>query len=592
MCVRVEEAKSPFSVKGKAKENKKNDRLQRLREWQQARDEAKAKSKAQNKKPVFSVRGTGKTQAVSSFVAKVSGNTSVQFKSSFSAKKTILCASPKPARPAPVSCVSKPAIQQAPKAAPLRATKKDQESAQPLKQSTAKPAKKKENPKPTVPTRHSVRLAMKQTVSSADKQPVVQSTKPSVTNKRSTSTVKASVKKTTRTGNTSDENIPPKGVRTSKKKTQLSLQKENAIPKDKEVVSGGNSDQTVTDNLMQNEVPIPTTPKKSYKPVHPSPLLHCRSASKQRREAIYDPESMYVNDPAWIPGASAPEVAQKPTFEEAFNANFSPFHFTAGSDSDRGTQFEFTFRMTADPEPNSNQEPPEVSDSPHRSSIISESSMNFSQVNNNVSTGLLENLITFSDTSDCSSPSEENHPNVQSARRSTRKTRSASKRRNSCVDSETENSDSLSSGSEGPATKSPKIGSVRKSARNSRSNSRSRKLSNSEENEGVDMNSSKPRKPSSSPLSEIVSNSPTKADCVLSKDEPLRKSSRKSRSSSKQRKSSGVGVYRMGGEVVRNLELDYDKENVHQTEGIMCVSYCMYIFSVQKLYCVAISKGL
>ena len=497
----------------------------------------------------------GKPQAV---VAKVNTNPS---QSSFSAKKTILCASPKPARPGPISRVSKLAPQQAQKPAPLdtNITKKVQEPPQAQKQPAAKPAKKKKAElKPTqqvMPTRHSVRLAIKQTASSAakqaapDKDPPARSTKTSATRKGVGSTNKATVKKNSRA---CSEHKSAKGVRTSnRKKARPSPEKDNDSQNSTKSTEKG----PIEDPMI--EVPIPTTPKKSYQPVHPSPLLHCRSASKLRREAIYVPESMSVNDPAWIPGASAPEVEDKLGFEDAFGATFSPFRFTAGSESNEGSSFQFTFRMEANTGPNSTQSP-EAGDKPARSSIVSESSMNISHVNENVSASLLEDLITFSDSSNCCTPPQE------PTQKSIRITRSASKRRNSGADAE---NDIM-----GPAaTKSPKTGSVRKSARKGRSSSKGYKPSQSVENEGADMDLSKPCK-NSSPLSEIIVNSP---GSTPTKAEPLHKSTKKNPSSSKQHKSSGVGMHRMGGEVVRNLELDYDKENVPHVEGMHIMYMCV-----------------
>lgn len=80
---------------------------------------------------------------------------------------------------------------------------------------------------------------------------------------------------------------------------------------------------------MPDEPPTPT--KRSYVPVHPSPLLK-RHVAPVRRETVFLPP--YVNDPAWKPGAfqdsNANSFSSDPNFDDVFSKKaFSPFHFTA-----------------------------------------------------------------------------------------------------------------------------------------------------------------------------------------------------------------------------------------------------------------------
>ena len=429
-----------------SKADKANERLQRLKEWKQAREEAKSKAVAA-KKPVFAVRQVSKNPPVPGFPAITVPN--------FSTKKTILCMSPRPARTAPSNTSTQPNTTNptskqdkvsAPEARPppnkqLRvtsaqpnATKRNKaagpvakppprkqlrtksptgkgqpRSRSPSKQPRPKsPSSKKVDPvkrgkastgntkgsgspRPvTVPTRHSSRLASRQTASSASKRVAAA---PAV-NTRSTSGARKG-----------------KGNQKSPKKA---TQEKTAHKKKSPAKSRGKSKQCTS--------PIaPVTPVKKYQPACPSPLLQCRSASKQlHREAMYFHVAppVFGDDQAWVPGAPPPagqdQGSNKPDFEGVFKADFSPFKFGGSGPSSDPVPFQFTFNMEAQPLE-------QVLDpTPLTNSPAADTSLGLVadyRAGENISPAMLQNLITFSDTS---ATEEEGEEVIMTPRRSAR----------------------------------------------------------------------------------------------------------------------------------------------------------------------------
>lgn len=608
MYVYSGETKGSPIIKAKTRENsmKPTNRLQRLKEWQQARDEIKARSNAQKNKPVFAVRRMDKSQAQESFVAKL--DTSLLLQKSFSTKKAILCMSPKPARPTPASRVTRSGIPTRtllPPSTHMSSTGKKMKDSSSSNQKHAvkrtKPAMEsakkatKVDPKPSrqaVATRHSLRLASKQTSASTAKQVApaastcslksVNTTKrernpktsvKKVVHARGENTPKKSVQISTRrnkktppvsqhsvskkmppvvsqhnvskktlpvTQHNVSKKMPPVIQRNvSKKMPQRNVSKKTPPVTQRNVSAPeepspepvlDNSGIPHSGNLAESKVPpaVPTTPIKNYQPVHPSPLLSCRSASKQP-------------DPAWIPGSTTLDFNSNPDFESVFGAKFSPFQFTAGSDANNNVSFQFTFSMDPVPAQQSSQ-------------LSSDTNLSDYCDNENAPAGMLEDLITFSDTSDCSisvSDGAERLGNTPK-RRSTRN--SGSKRRKSCVNSDgdkamventcdaPESSNSSSEDKLGGKTQL-KIGSTPRSTKKRRGSIRRCKTRDTSSSDS----------PDASPLIEVALNTPSKV-------QSLAKSSQKTRSSSRRLRLS-VSVEKMGGDVVKNLEEEYDKEN-------------------------------
>ena len=353
----------------KPKEAKPKDRLERLKEWQQARNEAKSRAKEQ-KKPVFVVGQAVKSCTVESYVEKLSNIAiSAKPKTSFSSKKAILCMSPKPARPTSKILPGKPKENNAvPPVVPIFGEKVVDKRV-----TKAQPAKNKEVPKTScsqTTARRSARLATKQTTSSSSKvkssrtTPTTRSSKPQNIRENSKDKVtkygNVSASERTRNRKNPSEIMTKSGtvagkVSTGKAKAKTARSKHTTeLPVVLEEVQ---EDSTMSPLFLVQEEPIenrdqeniayaaPSTPiKKSYKPVQPSPLLHSHSAREQRRETMYN---TFVNEPAWIPGVSLPEATSEPNFEEVFSKAFSPFKFIAGSSSEAGIPYQFTFQMEA-----------------------------------------------------------------------------------------------------------------------------------------------------------------------------------------------------------------------------------------------------
>lgn len=404
--------RSPF-VLGKCKSKvakKPIDQLERLREWQKAREEAKAKSRS--KKPVFAVRQVNRD----TFVPKLSKSNS-SLKSSFSTKKAILCMSPKPARPATVQSSThsnRSVVSKKPRVPPPTKPNMDKKIKEPsdkpqrtIKQAktaagTTKKGSRDELKSSTTTTRHSTRLAMKHTAPAGGPARSSGARKASATKKPATSVAKKGAR-------VADEDAAPKSVRTGKKK-RCSPAKSQGSAK-----SGKGNHKSTKGN---DSIAVPTTPVKKYEPACPSPLLHCRSASKLHREAMYCSKPFMGDDEsAWMPGlAHVDGATNRPDFENAFDDSFSPFRFTAGSSSNQvqNAPFQFTFRM--DPVPT--QQPMEVPCPSHSISINSSLGVTDDYcMDENVSPSNLENLITFSDTF---AREEEGEEAKQTPRRSTR----------------------------------------------------------------------------------------------------------------------------------------------------------------------------
>lgn len=457
--------KSPL-IPGKRKPvaaSKSDMRLERLREWQKAKRESKAKE-AGSCKPTFAVRHINKSVVRDPSAGKTgNANSSVLHKTSFSTKKAVLCMSPKPARPSasstsklPNSSVTSSSVSVAAKPPATSAQPKNsiviergkKTEAPVSKQSKTQRPKTSLNPqaiKPEVravkkktteakssraPTavRHSSRLASMQTVSSSNKQvaPKPAALKPArasasaatrnTSNPGSkTSTRRAATKRGGRNisnkSSPADKNAVPKSDEKKKKKKRRS----SSASRPEQLPPISSEGGMLED---QESSVVPSTPVKKYEPICPSPLLHSRSASRQLRAAMCyrgeEVEGPYLvqqapDDPAWIPGAPLPDdnptAPSKPDFEGVFGGNdgFSPFRFTAGT--------------TASPAPGHAQDAPfqfsfrmelkpseglvgMVPCSPHSPQVNTSLGLeDCCRIETNASASEVENLITFSDNS-------------------------------------------------------------------------------------------------------------------------------------------------------------------------------------------------
>lgn len=552
----------PSMNKGLAKP-KPNDRIERLREWQKTREEAKAKANSQSKRPVFAIRSCGAGEKLASKNSKANVSIRPQFSFStkkilspkagspsikknafssrpkkattttYSTKSAVLCMSPKPVHQLPPSSrVTRP-----PSSRPVLPKEKAKELITSQQNAVKKPAKsiakKTSEPRSTtqtvLPTRHSTRLAKKQTVPSVAQQTAaVKASEASNISKKTAGKAAVSKKSATRASEkiASSGRSAPTGKKGRKGKK-----------------SPGKKQPAAAEPELEPACVLPVTPKKSYKPVHPSPLLNCRSAS---RRPLRKPSS---DEAAWIPGAPAPDCALSPSFENVFSANFSPFRFAAGSDL--GQDFQFDFRMdlqeaaksTSGAECDVAAETANVSQDslvgsestyqPNSSHTSAAQTSDGTLTSDNAPTCVLDDLMTFSDTSDCSVTEELDTPRLRrSTRNIGRKCYSSTKR---CQNP----------AAPGSST-SDEVENTPKSAKKSRK-TRSQ-LSGEDAKDVVS--------------SAAGAASTTSADPSLpSEDLPANKlqpksSRRKSRRSS--RRVSTVAVEKVGEEVARNLEADYD----------------------------------
>ena len=558
---------------------KPNDRLERLREWQKAREEAKAKM-AKSKKPVFSVRqvvskdsvvarphhqsfsaksailSTSPKKAVSrsrlgSALAKKPTTSSKPTGSSktYSTKNTILKMSPRPAKPA-ASASSKPKQPKPPAPSkpvekPLPGSKVPKKPAREESSSGSETRKKigvKEQAKPTVRTRQSARIAEKQAKQPAPAKtaPSTRSTAKTAAKSVSTKTTKAVSKKATPKKKTGRKATPGKALANNEAGSKKRVRKSPV----QEVL-------TEVEPEPAPVLPVPTTPKKTYEPVHPSPLLNCRSASRTH-VMVYNPMEEFVDEPAWIPGAQQPQTqtTANPNFESVFGSNFSPFKFTAGSSPSKDFQFDFCMDL---------KEPVHAPAAGSEMMLTSPDSLANSDSTNEPNSSytsapassVMEDLITFSDTSNCSmsaavedSPAPSTPTLRRSLRNIARKSYSSQKQKKA------------KSSSEGDSTSAEDI-------TPNKSGKRSHKMLT----DSADSN-----------VGSSESSSHSLRDCTPSE---VGKSLSESR-----RQSHLVGA--MEGGLAKNLEQDYDKENSGSqgmvlgfwTQGASGIRVSLFSFSV------------
>lgn len=620
---------SPFKPSKNKVAAKPNDRLERLREWQKARDDAKAKANLQTKKPVFAIRNNSKTSLASN-------NTTV-FKPQYSTKKAILAASPKPvvkppiARPParPSTKVMEPPKKASRLTAPTRQSTR-LASKQPVKKSVAPVTKATTSTKPAVSSKQSApssaRTATKPTVTSKQTAPSsarsTTSTRPTMSSavadkhapgKAPARSIKApAVKKgvvstATKavTGKATEKTAAVK--RGKKSPTGKKQQKPASCDKTSSTGKRSKKSSAKVDSVEVDPVPtdivvcaLPVTPKKSYQPVHPSPLLKCHSATRQQEMLQQEPVSEYVNDPAWITGAPAPDDASVPSFDNVFGASFSPFQFTAGSGTGQDFQFKFQKDITevltaAEPvdvsqdsleasestfQPNSSHtstDDQHVDDVIHSSSDGIQSGDDVALTSDSAAAAILEDLIIFSDASD--HEEADSTPKLRrSARNVPRKCYSSTKRRKPAVtvdDSTTEAELTPVRAKKARTRRSTRIANMENAEGvvctaedekgvvdpTSTGSSRNTEGATATSAEGVVDPTEHPTE-SSAPREETTTTNTVPTTTTMKVSSAHRSGRKKSRKSSR-RESSALGV-------ARNLEADYDNsssENGGQGKG-------------------------
>ena len=322
-------------------------RVERLQEWKRQREEAKTKQREQCKKnPPFRPCGSKKTTQLSSSTAQRPADKSVP-----AAKKNTSSVSSKPSD-----------------AMPKKTTKK---TTAPPQRSSARLAAKHQVATSTVPNPTNTRATRaQQAASRSGKNPGTQdSTKPRTRTQQAATSKKTGVPSVAKPQATrarqsqkavsdvkslSTKAVAPVNRKTSakpqksagEKRTTRSTASKPTSTKTSEITKSSVSksrkskDTKKTEDHdkveeVENSEPVnpPTTPKQSYVPVHPSPLLKSQVAPL-RKAIVYMP-GFTVSDPAWIPGAlqDTDSAANDPNFDEAFKtSSFSPFRFTAVQD--------------------------------------------------------------------------------------------------------------------------------------------------------------------------------------------------------------------------------------------------------------------
>ena len=319
-------------------------RLEKLKEWKKAREEAKLKASKQTKKP-FSFGGLASSSASGQtgdqkniFLSKPQSSAITRPKDNVKptssslgkpkpvhktpAEKPVLKPSIKPtAKPSRSTAPSKPskpiAVNSGPKSVPKTSTKQTSKPVSASKEPKKQPAKTREDMAKPVKSRPQTRSMTKSAVSKV----------------KAESRTSCSTKIQTR-GRTkhAPKSKPPERSVTTRSSTKVVTKDTNEMLD----ITVEISNPAPSDN-DEVDLPPPVTPPKTkrYDPITPSPLLRSRSA--KRRETQYSVPQP-ITDPAWIPGQPNKEEFTQPNFDEAFG-NFSPFQF-GGSN----TSFQFTFR--------------------------------------------------------------------------------------------------------------------------------------------------------------------------------------------------------------------------------------------------------
>ena len=304
-------------------EKPSKSRYEQLQEWKKQREAAKTKLK-DSKNPPFRPCGSKKFPLTvrKSPIAKPLP----------ASKKTTTCSSVTSKQTSNVACNKNCKVVPPARSSARLAAKK--QAVPSTVRNTAKPRE----PQPSTSRQKSTRPHTQPTSTGACKKPA--STKPPITRGRKTvadekgshagkkvTTAKSVNEKRTTKATTSKAPSTRSSDRVSKGKATKS--KPSDLKKEVPVQIADDVDQ---EDGMPAEPPTPT--KRSYVPVHPSPLLK-RRVAPVRRETVFMPQ--FVNDPAWIPGA-VHETEALPAilnFDDAFEkASFSPFRFTATQSND------------------------------------------------------------------------------------------------------------------------------------------------------------------------------------------------------------------------------------------------------------------
>ncbi len=304
---------------------------------------------AKSKKPALSLR---KSSSVN-FVPQVNFKRKPLPQNNNEGNEVPSSGQPLPSKPAATRGVAKHTAPKVKKATPIKRSRPTRGSTQ---QDVQQPKKSKPVSKTRATTKSQSIAKTRSAPSTERPKSAPQPVKGSAPKKSKSST----------TSGTTMSTIPPRKTRNLRNKevtqqTPLKEQQEPSSPPCRTVDKPATKTAaTPPPQPLVIEVP-PTTPnKKSYRPVCPSPLLRSRSAScRAQSEPIEPPSVIFVDEPAWIPGASAPENPASNKFGD-FMDSFSPFKF-GGGESD--FQFNFNKDLPEGPAAGNSPETKSTSDS-------------------------------------------------------------------------------------------------------------------------------------------------------------------------------------------------------------------------------------
>lgn len=315
--------------------------MEQLKEWQKKRDEAKKLEQQKKKKP-FSAGS--KPPVFQPQISLSNVGDSLTCKSKL----------PKPLEVQKPKSVTQPSKATEPSTSKVTRPPKQPQSAKPPK-SSKQPVTKTQRRTPPV-TRSSSRLASKPQTRNPPTKPNTSGT--TRTAKSAKNTVSSAPNQRTQgSASKKGRKLSPKVARGKNSGRKASAQKPKSPQKKEEVERVSPMQNMEPENIsptadIQDKTPSLPTPqykhaRSSYIP--PSPCYVSVHPNSTERE-------IYVNDPAWIPGALAKSMTPRsgatcPDFDETFRT-FSPFQFKAGvNSSSRG--FAFTFRKSVGTTPRS-----------------------------------------------------------------------------------------------------------------------------------------------------------------------------------------------------------------------------------------------
>ena len=318
-------SRTSFSDPAKDEMKAKNvDRLQQLREWQKARQEAKAKGNAAKaKKPTY-VLGKPQTTNFNPHINTTGKSSQENNPKVMSNKKSTLPVPITATKPSP-SITKQPVGSKKKLDCPGRVQPKIKHvpSVTKTKQPVEKIEQNVQQSKKTRPLAKTQPLPKTQQQPSKAQRPksAQQPVKKPQQKQKKLERNNKSIKRVTVKQTSSSQAVP---VRQSARLTNKTAPvNQSSLP------------------LIVEVPPPPSTPsKKTYMPICPSPLLHSRSATyRANSEPVGIPSDRYVDEPAWVPGASAPEGSVSDKFVE-FKDSFSPFKFGTSE-----SNFQFRFQM-------------------------------------------------------------------------------------------------------------------------------------------------------------------------------------------------------------------------------------------------------